>query len=106
MGKRKIRGLEALFVTSTKSLTDRNETLNKIRKDLWLTTVKQQKLMQLLRNEISGRKNSTARNAVHDVSELLKKRINQAQDIVENTFRYFIQLHKKRRPEKQKSRPL
>lgn len=72
MVKRKTRETEALFVNSTKPLTDRSKTLNKIYEDLRLTTIKQKQLEQLRRSEYHDCKGAAARNALHGVSELTK----------------------------------
>ncbi|ETK71367.1 hypothetical protein F442_02946 [Phytophthora nicotianae P10297] len=50
MGKRKTGQPEAPFINDTKSLTTRSETLDKLRQDLWLTTQKKLKIVQLIRN--------------------------------------------------------
>ena len=75
--------------TNSKSLADCNETLDKIGKDLWLATVKQQNLEQLRRNKYPDCKNFSAHNAVHNVSELFMKRIDQVQGIVREHVRSF-----------------
>lgn len=97
MGKRKTRQPEDPFVNSTKSLTDRHKQLDQLRLDLWLTTVKQLKLVRLIRNEIPDSKDAAARNVIHDFSELLKKRIEQTQEILEGSFDHSIHVDKKRR---------
>ncbi|GMF27786.1 unnamed protein product [Phytophthora fragariaefolia] len=97
MGKRNTREPEDPFVNTTKSLTNRNKELDKLRKDLWLTTVKQLKLVQLIRNEIPGCNDSDASNLVHDITELLNRRVQQTQGLLEGSFDHPIQLYKKRR---------
>ncbi|GMF16680.1 unnamed protein product [Phytophthora fragariaefolia] len=97
MSKRKTREPEDPFVNTTESLTNRNKELDKLRKDLWLTTVKQLKLVQLISNEIPDCNDSDARNLVHDITELLKRRIQQTQGFLEDSFDHSIQLFKKRR---------
>ncbi|GMF66062.1 unnamed protein product [Phytophthora lilii] len=97
MGKRKTREPEDPFVNTTESLTNRSKELDKLRKDLWLTTVKQLKLVQLIRNEIPDCKDSDARNSVHDITENLKRRVQQRQGLLEGSFDHSIQLYKKRR---------
>ncbi|GMF44102.1 unnamed protein product [Phytophthora fragariaefolia] len=97
MGKRKTCEPEDPFVNTTESLTNRNKELDKLRKDLWLTTVKQLKLVQLIRNEIQDCIDSDARNLVHDITELLKRRLQQTHGLLEGSFDHSIQLYKKRR---------
>ncbi|KAF1793611.1 hypothetical protein GQ600_19165 [Phytophthora cactorum] len=97
MGKRKTREPEAPFIQNTELLTRNHEDLDKLRLDLWSTTVKQLKIVKLIRNEIPDCKDSDARNVVHDTSELLKKRIEQVQEILEGSLDHSIQRYKKRR---------
>ncbi|KAG2834007.1 hypothetical protein PC119_g3122 [Phytophthora cactorum] len=97
MGKRKTREPEAPFIQNTELLTRNHEDLDKLRLDLWSTTVKQLKIVKLIRNEIPDCKDSDARNVVHDTSELLKKRIEQIQEILEGSLDHSIQRYKKRR---------
>ncbi|GMF43722.1 unnamed protein product [Phytophthora fragariaefolia] len=68
MGKRMTRESEDPFVNTTESLTNRNKELDKLRMNLWFTTVKQLKLVQLIRNEIPDCNDSDARNLVHDIT--------------------------------------
>ncbi|KAL3668618.1 hypothetical protein V7S43_005920 [Phytophthora oleae] len=102
MGKQKTHQPEAPFLNDTTSLTSRSATLDKLREDLWLTIQKQLKIVQLIRNEIPDCKDSDARNVLHDTTELLKRRINQTQTILEGTLDHSIQLDKKRRRKTQK----
>ncbi|KAG3168623.1 hypothetical protein PI126_g3217 [Phytophthora idaei] len=97
MGKRKTREPEAPFIQNTELLTRNHEDLDKLRLDLWSTTVKQLKIVKLIRNEIPDCKDSDARNVVHDTSELQKKRIEQVQEILEGSLDHSIQRYKKRR---------
>ncbi|ETL47083.1 hypothetical protein L916_03134 [Phytophthora nicotianae] len=101
IGKRKTRQPEAPFINDTKSLTTSSETVDKLRQDLCLTTQKQLKIVQLIRNEIPDCKDYDARNVLHDTTELLKRRISQTQTILEGTFDLSVQLDKKRRLKKQ-----
>ncbi|GMF37346.1 unnamed protein product [Phytophthora fragariaefolia] len=96
-GKRKTRESEDPFINTTKALTDCNKALDKLRKDLWLTTVKQQKLVQLIRNEIPDFNDSDAKKLVHDITELLKRRIQQIQGLLERSLDHSIQLFEKHR---------
>ncbi|KAG4233605.1 hypothetical protein PC116_g18191 [Phytophthora cactorum] len=95
MGKRKTREPEAPFIQNTELLTRNHEDLDKLHLDLWSTTVKQLKIVKLIRNEIPNCKHSDARNGVHDTSELLNKRIGQVQEILEGSLDHSIQRYKK-----------
>jgi len=94
MGKRKTREPEDPFQQSTEPLSANHETLDKLRRDLWLTTSKQLKLVKLIRNEIQDCKDSDARNAVHKTTELIRKRIDQIQEALEGTLDHSIHLYK------------
>jgi hypothetical protein len=76
MGKRKTRESEPLFVNNTECLTFEHKAVDKLRKDLWLTTVKQKKLVKLHRDQIPDCVHADARCAIHDTPELLKHRID------------------------------
>ncbi|KAE8913339.1 hypothetical protein PF006_g33555 [Phytophthora fragariae] len=64
---------------------------------LWVTTVKQLKVVRLIRNEIPDGKNSGARNVVHEFSNLLIAAFEKAQEVLEGSFDHSIHIHKKRR---------
>ncbi|CAI5736594.1 unnamed protein product [Peronospora destructor] len=86
MGKRKTREPEDSFQFSTQPFTTNYERLDKLRRDLWLTTTKQLKLVKLIRNEIPDCGDSDARNAIHRATELLKKHIDQVQETLDASW--------------------
>ncbi|GMG14643.1 unnamed protein product [Phytophthora fragariaefolia] len=102
MGKRKTHAPEDPFTQSTAPLTSNHKKLDKLRLDLWLTAIKQEKLVKLIRNEIPDCKNSDARNVVHENTELLKKHIEKTQEILEATFDHSIQCYKNQRAKKKR----
>ncbi|KAJ8523825.1 hypothetical protein ON010_g17293 [Phytophthora cinnamomi] len=85
MGKRKTREPENPFTQSTEPLTDNHKDLDKLRLDLWLTTIKQENVIKLIRNEIPDRRDFGARNVVHETTELLKRHIEKTEKILEAT---------------------
>ncbi|GMF45648.1 unnamed protein product [Phytophthora fragariaefolia] len=97
VGKRKTREPEDPFENTTESLTNRNTELDKFRKDLWITTVKQLNLVQLIRNEIPDCNDSDARKFGARQHRTVKASHSANPRLLEDSFDHSIQLYKKRR---------
>ncbi|KAL7693169.1 hypothetical protein Plhal304r1_c004g0014331 [Plasmopara halstedii] len=104
MVKRKKRVPEPLFIKTTESLTDRHKELDKLRTDLWVTTDKQLTLVKKTRNEIPDCRDAAARCVVHEVTDLLNRRIQQIQTILEGTVDHSIHLYITNSKKNKKSR--
>ena len=97
MGKRKTREPEITFQISFESLKPDFEQANKLRCDLWLTTVKQCKLIKLLRNLIPDSNNSDARNLIQEFTDRARNRVEQLEDLLQTYLDRSIYLYKRRR---------
>ena len=95
MGKRKTREFENLFQTDTKCLTDNHLKLDKLRHDLWVTTVKQQKLVKLIRDEIPDPFDHSTRNLLQSTTNLLLHHIGKTQTVVSSTWDHTTHCFKK-----------
>lgn len=101
MGKR--REPPPPFCKTTEELTDNSEKLDKLRKDLWLSVLLQQKLIKQIRNEITDCANSDARNVVYNWSELLRDKVDRTEEICCGTLDHSISLYIRKRKKSKKN---
>lgn len=100
MGKK--RQQEPPFCKTTEVLTDRSERLDKLRYDLWLSIVLQQKLISHIRNEITDCANSDARNVVYNWTELLREKVEKTEELTVGYLDHTISLYNKKREKKRR----
>jgi hypothetical protein len=97
MGKRKTRTVDIPFQTDTECLSTNHPKIDKLRQDLYLTTVKQQKLIRLIRNEIPDSFDHETRNFLHSTTNLLLYHVDKTQTVVSDTWDHSTHLFKKRK---------
>lgn len=95
MGKRKTREPEDDFQQDFDRISVNSDQLQKLRRDLWLTTVKQKKIVTLIRHEEPEAANSDARNLLHYFVELARRRIQQLDELTSGYLDRQLHAYKK-----------
>ena len=100
MGKRKTRETEDSFCGRAGTLfkfAGDKEKIEKLRRDFYATTTKQQKLVKLIRNEIPNANDSDARNILQELTDRLTHRLQQIDDLLAGFTDRKIHEYKRRR---------
>jgi hypothetical protein len=82
MGKRKTRTPILPSCQSLDELFGNDENCEKIREDLYALTIKQEKIIKILRAKIPEAKNSDARNVIQELTDRLLHRNHQLEQLV------------------------
>lgn len=83
MGKRKNRAPKICNTKSCSPLSNQSHILDQLRQDLYSTTIKQAKLIRLIRNEIPDANNAAARNLLQEFTDRLGHRNDQINQLIE-----------------------
>jgi hypothetical protein len=102
MGKK--RDLEDNFTQSTESLTSNNKTLDKLRHDLWVSTIRQERLVRLIRHEIPDSYNHETRNLIQGLTNQILILIERIQTVTSEAWDHSTVLYIKAHNSRKKAR--
>ncbi|KAF0689465.1 Aste57867_19100 [Aphanomyces stellatus] len=101
MPSKKVRKPQLCAQCQIGDLFDYPDLPTKLRESLYVLTRHQRVVIDKLRAQIPEAKNSTARNALQEVTDLLVKRNDQIETIVEGTLdRKIVDYHRARKAKK------